>query len=132
QNRLGKQRAKLAYCFRDFLIRQIPLAGSSDCPVEDYRPLMGVYHAVTRCGHDGQPQEGWLSDQKLSLNEAIHLYTMGSAYNAFEEDIKGSIRPGKLADLVILSDDIERIHSDGIKEMTVERTIVGGKTIYTS
>lgn len=132
QNRLGKQRAKLAYCFRDFLIRQIPLAGSSDCPVEDYRPLMGVYHAVTRCGHEGQPQEGWLSDQKLSLNEAIHLYTMGSAYNAFEEDIKGSIRPGKLADLVILSDDIERIHSDGIKEMTVERTIVGGKTIYTS
>lgn len=132
QNRLGKQRAKLAYCFRDFLIRQIPLAGSSDCPVEDYRPLSGIHHAVCRQDHDGRPPEGWLPEQKLTLHEALHLYTLGAAYNAFEENLKGSLVPGKLADLVLLSGDIEATPKEAIKELTVEQTIVGGQTVYAS
>ncbi|MDD4080123.1 MAG: amidohydrolase [Eubacteriales bacterium] len=132
EGRLGTQRASLAYCFKDFLRRGIHIAGSSDCPVEDYRPLMGIYHAVTRRGHDGQPLDGWLPGQKLSLHEAIYAYTMGSAYNAFEEGIKGSIRTGKLADLVILSEDIEEIPADEIRKLKVERTIMGGETVYAS
>ena len=130
ESRLGKARASSAYCFKDFLRRGIPAGGSSDCPVEDYRPLMGIHAAVTRQGYDGKPEEGWLPGQKLTLYEALHLYTMGSAYNAFEEGIKGSIAAGKLADLVILSDNIEKVNPEQIKKLRVEKTIVGGKIAY--
>ncbi|NLC32485.1 MAG: amidohydrolase, partial [Clostridiales bacterium] len=87
KSRLGKARASDAYCFKGFLRRGIPMGGGSDCPVEDYRPLMGIHAAVNRQGDDGQPQEGWLPQQKLTLHEALYLYTMGSAYNSIEEDI---------------------------------------------
>ena len=130
-SRLGKARASSAYCFKDFLRRGIPVGGSSDCPVEDYRPLMGIHAAVNRRGFDGKPKEGWLPGQKLTLHEALYLYTMGSAFNAFEESIKGSIAAGKLADLVILSDNIEKVNLEQIKDLNVEKTIVGGKIAYT-
>lgn len=128
--RLGKARASSAYCFKNFLRKGIPVGGSSDCPVEDYRPLMGIHAAVNRRGFDGKPDEGWLPRQKLTLYEALHLYTMGSAYNAFEEGIKGSIAAGKLADLVILSDNIEKVNPERIKDLRVEKTIVGGRIVY--
>jgi len=131
-SRLGSKRAAWAYPFKDFLDRGIPLAGGSDCPVEDYRPLSGIHHAVCRQDHDGRPPEGWLPEQKLTLHEALHLYTLGAAYNAFEENLKGSLVPGKLADLVLLSGDIEATPKEAIKELTVEQTIVGGQTVYAS
>ena len=130
EHRLGKTRASHAYCFKDFLKRGIPLGGSSDCPVEDYRPLKGIHAAVNRQGHDGEPRDGWLPEQKLTLREALYLYTMGSAFNAHEEALKGSITPGKLADLVILSGSIEEIDPERIKDLTVEKTIVGGKVVF--
>lgn len=91
---------------------------------------MGIHAAVNRRGFDGKPDEGWLPRQKLTLYEALHLYTMGSAYNAFEEGIKGSIAAGKLADLVILSDNIEMVNPERIKDLRVEKTIVGGRIVY--
>ena len=130
EHRLGKTRASSAYCFKDFLKRGIPLGGSSDCPVEDYRPLMGIHAAVNRQGHDGEPRDGWLPEQKLTIQEALYLYTMGSAFNAYEENLKGSISAGKLADLVILSGSIEKIDPEQIKDLSVEKTIVGGKVVF--
>jgi predicted amidohydrolase YtcJ len=130
ESRLGKTRASYAYCFKEFLKRGIPIGGSSDCPVENYRPLMGIHAAVNRQGYDGEPKEGWMPEQKLTLHEALYLYTMGSAFNSFEEDIKGSITVGKLADLVVLSDNIEKINPEQIKDLTVEKTIVGGKIAF--
>lgn len=132
ESRLGKKRASSAYCFKEFIKRGIPIGGSSDCPVEDYRPLSGIHAAVMRQGDDGEPKEGWMPEQKLTLHEALYIYTMGSAYNSFEEDIKGSITIGKLADLVILSDNIENISSDKIKDLSMEKTIVGGKIVFSS
>ena len=130
ESRLGKARAAFAYRFRDFLRRGIHLGGSSDCPVEDHRPLMGIHAAVNRRGFDGRPEEGWMPGQKLTVHEAISLYTMGSAYSAFEEGIKGSVTAGKLADLVILSDDIEKVSPEQIRDLTVEKTIIGGRAAY--
>jgi predicted amidohydrolase YtcJ len=130
EHRLGKTRALSAYCFKGFLKRGIHAGGSSDCPVEDYRPLTGIHAAVNRQGHDGKPKEGWMPEQKLTLHEALYLYTMGSAYNAFEEGTKGSISAGKLADLVILSGNIEKINPERIKDLTIEKTIVGGKIAF--
>jgi predicted amidohydrolase YtcJ len=130
EHRLGKTRALSAYCFKGFLKRGIHAGGSSDCPVEDYRPLTGIHAAVNRQGHDGKPKEGWMPEQKLTLHEALYRYTMGSAYNAFEEGTKGSISAGKLADLVILSGNIEKINPERIKDLTIEKTIVGGKIAF--
>ncbi len=128
ESRLGNTRAASAYCFRGFLQRGIHIGGSSDCPVEDYCPLTGIHAAVNRQGDDGEPKDGWMPGQKLTLHEALYLYTMGSAYNSFEENIKGSITAGKLADLVVLSGNIEQTDPGRIKDLTVERTIVGGNT----
>ncbi len=130
ESRLGVKRAASAYRFRDFLNRGVNIGGSSDCPVEDYRPLMGIHAAVNRQGFDGKPKEGWMPGQKLTVHEAIYMYTMGSAYNAFEEGIKGSVTAGKLADLVLLSDNIEKVSPERIKDLTVEKTIIGGKAAY--
>ncbi len=132
ESRLGSARASHAYCFKAFLDRGINLGGSSDCPVEDFRPLTGIHAAVNRMGFDGKPEDGWMPGQKLTLHEALRLYTAGSAYNAFEEGIKGSVAAGKLADLVILSDSIEAVDLLRIKEIAVEKTIVGGRVVYSS
>lgn len=129
EDRLG-ERAVWAFTYKEFLKRGINLGGGSDCPVEDYRPLLGIHAAVNRQGYDGKPEEGWLPEQKLTLQEAVYMYTMGSAYNSFDEKLKGSVTPGKLADMVVLSADIEKINPQDIKDLTVEKTIVGGKTEY--
>ena len=93
-------------------------------------PLLGVYAAVTRATLDGKHPEGWFPEQRLTLEEALRAYTQGSAYAAFEENEKGTIAPGKLGDLVVLSEDLFRIPPDQIKDVQVATTIVGGKAVY--
>jgi len=92
--------------------------------------LAGIYAAVTRRTLDGKNPDGWLPEQKISVQEAIQCYTINSAYAAFEENIKGSIEPGKLADFAVLSRDILTIDPAEIINVEVDQTIFDGEVIY--
>jgi hypothetical protein len=122
EKRLGKARARWVYPFKTLIERGVLIAGGSDCPVEPISPLLGVYAAVNR---EILPQE------RITVEEALRIYTVNAAYASFEERFKGSIEAGKLADLVVLSDDLRRIEPSEIKDVKVEMTIVGGKIVYT-
>ena len=93
-------------------------------------PILTVYAAVTRATLDGKNPNGWFPEQKLTVAEAVEAYTMGSAYAEFQEQEKGSITPGKLADMVLLSDDIFSIDPAKIRDVKVLKTIVGGKVVW--
>jgi predicted amidohydrolase YtcJ len=109
-----------------------PLAFGSDWPVAPLSPILGIYAAVTRATLDGKHPEGWFPEQRLTVEEALRAYTQGSAYAAFQENDKGSIAPGKLGDLVVLSQDLFSIPAAQIKDVRVNMTVVGGKIVYES
>ena len=92
--------------------------------------MFGLYAAVTRATLDGKNPNGWFPEQKLTIAEAVEAYTMGSAYAEFQEKDKGSITPGKLADMVLLSDDIFTIDPVNIRDVKVTTTFVGGKIVW--
>ena len=94
--------------------------------------MEGLYAAVTRKDRKGEPGDGWFPEEKISMEKAIELYTIESACASFEEDIKGSIEKGKLADIVVLSQDLFEISEDKIMDTKVVYTIIGGKIIYSS
>ena len=129
EKRIGPERAKTTYAFRSLLDTGATLAFGSDWDVAPMVPLMGIYAAVTRRTLDGKHPEGWVPEQKITVAEAVRAYTMGSAYASFEEKIKGSIEPGKLADLVVLSDDIFTIDPVKIADTKVALTIFDGRII---
>jgi predicted amidohydrolase YtcJ len=108
------------------------LASGSDWPVAPLDPLSGVYAAVTRATLDGKNPGGWFPEQRLTVEEALRAYTLGAAYAAFQEKGKGTISPGKLADVVVLSDDLFRIPPERIKDVRVDITILGGRVVYKS
>ena len=91
-------------------------------------PMLGLYAAVTRKTLSGQPEGGWFPQEKLTVEEAIQAYTLNTAYAGFEEDMKGSLTVGKLTDFVVLSDNLLTMNPDEIKDVTVETTVVGGKS----
>jgi predicted amidohydrolase YtcJ len=128
--RIGHDRASRTYAFRTFLDHGVHLAFGTDWDVVTLDPILTVYAAVTRAPLDGKSPEGWFPEQKLTIAEAVEAYTMGSAYAEFQEKEKGSITPGKLADMVIVSDDIFKIRPELIRTVKVETTILGGKIIY--
>lgn len=127
---VGKNRADTSYAWKDMLNSKIPIAFSSDAPIENFNPIEGIYAAVNRKDLKGYPQDGWYKNQDLTVVEALKAYTLGSAYMSFEEDIKGSISKGKLADFVILSEDILRTEKDNIKNIQVSETYVGGIKMF--
>jgi predicted amidohydrolase YtcJ len=129
EKRIGPERAKTTYAFRSLLAAGATLAFGSDWDVAPMVPLMGIYAAVTRRTLDGKHPGGWVPEQKITVAEAVRAYTMGSAYASFEEKIKGSIEPGKLADLVVLSDDIFSIDPVKIADTKVAITIFDGRVI---
>jgi predicted amidohydrolase YtcJ len=129
EKRIGPERAKTTYAFRSLLDSGATLAFGSDWDVAPMVPLMGIYAAVTRRTLDGKRPGGWVPEQKITVAEAVRAYTMGSAYASFEEKIKGSIEPGKLADLVVLSDDIFAIDPVKIADTKVAMTIFDGRII---
>jgi hypothetical protein len=92
--------------------------------------MLGLYAAVTRATLDGKNPAGWFPEQKLTLEEAIQAYTMGSAYAEFREKEKGSLTPGKSADLVVLDSDLFAMAPEKIKDAIVRYTVVGGKVVY--
>ena len=93
-------------------------------------PLLGIYAAVTRATLDGKHPAGWFPEERLTVEEALRAYTQGCAYASFEEKEKGTVAPGKLADLVVLSDDLFAIPPEKIRDARVMMTIVGGKIVY--
>jgi predicted amidohydrolase YtcJ len=127
---IGHDRASRSYAFRTFLNYGVHLAFGTDWDVAPLNPLLTLYAAVTRATLDGKNPNGWFPEQKLTIAEAVEAYTMGSAYAEFQENEKGSITPGKLADMVLLSDDIFSIPPEKIRDVKVLKTIVGGKVIW--
>jgi len=130
ESRIGHDRASRTYAFRTFLDHGVRLAFGTDWEVAPLDPLLTIYAAVTRATLDGKNPNGWFPEQKLSVAEAIEAYTMGSAYAEFQEKEKGSITPGKLADIVLLSEDIFSIPPEKIREVRVLKTFVGGKLVF--
>ena len=125
------RRCDLAYAWQSVLESGARLAFGSDCPIETLDPLAGIHAAVTRRRADGHPGlEGWIPAQRLTVEEAVKAYTLGAAYAAGEEHLKGSLVPGKLADLVVLSQDIFEIEPMQIAETQVEMTIFDGRFVY--
>jgi predicted amidohydrolase YtcJ len=130
EKRIGHDRASRTYAFRTFLDHGVRLALGTDWNVAPLNPMLTVYAAVTRATLDGKNPNGWFPEQKLTVAEAVEAYTMGSAYAEFQEKEKGSITPGKLADMVLLNDDIFSIAPASIREAKVLKTIVGGKIVW--
>lgn len=121
ESRLGAARARWTYPFKTLIENGVLLAGGSDCPVEPVSPLLGVYALVAR---ESFPEE------RVSVEEALRVYTVNAAFASFEEDVKGSIEVGKLADFAVLSHDPFVVKPEKIRDITVEMTIVGGKIVY--
>ncbi|MBW4829104.1 MAG: amidohydrolase [Clostridiaceae bacterium] len=130
ESRIGSELLETCYNWRTLLHSGVHLGFGSDAPVESFDVLNGIYEAVTSKDLTGKPEGGWKPDQTLTVEEAVHCFTMGGAYASFEENVKGSIEEGKLADMVVLSRDIFEIPEDEIKDVEVEMTIFNGKIVY--
>lgn len=128
--RLDEKRLKGTYAFRALLDSGAVLAFGSDSPVAPLNPLFGVYAAVTRRTLDDKNPNGWIPEQKISVEETVRAFTWGSAYAEFQENVKGTLEPGKLADFVILSDDIFTIDPVKIRDAKVLVTVVDGKVVF--
>lgn len=130
ETRIGHDRASRTYAFRTFLNHGVRLAFGTDWEVAPLDPMLTIYAAVTRATLDGKRPGGWFPEQKLTVPEAVEAYTMGSAYAEFQDKEKGSITPGKLADMVLVSDDLFTIAPAKIRDVKVLKTIVGGKVVF--
>ena len=130
EKRIGKDRAKTTYAFRTLLDTGATLAFGTDWTVAPLNPMLTIYAAVTRRTLDGKNSKGWVPEQKISVEETVRAYTLGSAYAEFQENVKGSVTPGKLADLVILSRDIFKIDPKEIENVKVVLTMVDGRVVY--
>lgn len=130
EQRIGAENAKYAYAWKTMDELGIHTAGSSDSPVEPCNPLWGMHAAITRQDQSGYPKNGWNQKERLTPMEALALYTIGSAYANHEEDIKGTLSPGKLADFVVLPEDPTQVDPSRLLTMQVTATYVGGQRVY--
>ncbi len=128
--RLDEKRLKGTYAFRSLLDAGANLAFGTDWYVAPLNPMFGIYAAVTRRTLDDKNPNGWIPEQKITVEEAVSAYTYGSAYAEFQETAKGTIAVGKLADFVILSDDIFTINPNEIRNIKVLTTVVDGRIVY--
>jgi predicted amidohydrolase YtcJ len=130
EKRIGHERSKTTYAFRSLLDAGVTLAFGTDWTVAPLDPIQSIYAAVTRRTLDGKHPNGWIPEQKISVEEAVRAYTVGSAFAEFQENEKGTIAAGKLADLVILSRDIFTIDPKEIEKVRVVMTIMDGRVVY--
>jgi len=130
ETRIGPERIKGAYAWRTVLNDGGRLALGSDFPVESVNPFFGIYSAVTRQDQQGNPPGGWYPEQKLTLAEAIRGFTLDAAYAAFEEQSRGTIEPGKLADFTIVEGDFYTTPQNDLFKTKVRYTVVGGNVVY--
>ncbi|BEP28872.1 amidohydrolase [Helicovermis profundi] len=126
-NRVGEARLKYSYCTKQFLDMGITCFASSDSPIENFNPLYGIYSAVTRKDLDGHPINGWIPSEKISIKEAINLFTINLAKNNKLKNNGDLIKVGLSANLVVLAEDLEKIEDDKIKDVLVNLVIVNGK-----
>lgn len=131
EKRIGRERIKTTYAFRTLLDTGGTLVFGSDWYVASLSPILGIHAAVTRATLDGKNPKGWIPEQKVTVEEAVRAYTSACAYAEFAERDKGTLEVGKLADVVVLSQDLFRIRPEEIPKTTVVNTIVGGKVVYT-
>jgi len=135
--RIGQERLRWTYAFRTLHEAGVRLSFGSDWPGTHASwypadPLQGIYAAVTRQTLDGQPEGGWFPEERIDVETALRAYTVNNAFAAGEEEIKGSIEPGKLADLAVLDRDIFRIAASEIKDVRVAMTVLGGRVVHDS
>jgi predicted amidohydrolase YtcJ len=127
---IGSERARTTYAFRSLIETHARLAFGSDWPVAPATPLEGIYAASTRRTLDDKHPDGWIPEEKITVEDALRAYTTGGAYASFEEGEKGSLSPGKLADVVIIDRDLTKIAPETIRDAKIEYTIVGGRVVY--
>jgi hypothetical protein len=132
EKRIGRRRAETTYAFRSLLDAGAVLAFGTDWYVAPLDPVQSLHAAVTRRTLDGKNPGGWVPAQKITVEEAVRAYTWGSAYAEFAENVKGTITPGKLADLVILSQDIFKIDPAEIDKTKIRMTIMDGRAVFES
>ena len=130
EDRLGTARMKGAYAWNTLQQAGLCLTGSSDCPVESYSPMPGIYAAVSRCGLDGAPKGGFQPEQKLSRFDAVALYTRNPHYATGQEDVLGLLQEGYFADLAVLDRDIFEVPEEELLETKVTHTFVAGKLVH--
>lgn len=130
EKRIGPVRCQTTYAFRKLLDSGAKLAFGSDWPVAPMSPILGIYAAVTRRTLDGKNPGGWIPQEKITTGEALQAYTATAAYAGFEEGIKGSLEPGKVADMVVLSGDLFGVPLEKIQDLAVVYTFVNGRLVY--
>ncbi len=128
--RVGPERSKGAYAWQNLLAAGARIAGGSDFPVESHNPFLGFYAAVTRQDAEGNPEGGWNPQERLTREQALAMFTLWAAYASFEEEMKGSLTPGKLADFIVIDRDIMACPPEEILATRVLRTVIGGETVY--
>ena len=128
--RIGPKVMEGTYVFRSFIDKNLNLTFGSDWTVAPLDPIKGIYAAVTRKTIDGSYPDGWYPDQRITVEEALRCYTNNSAFAGFQEERLGTLEKGKLADFVVLSNDLTNIDPDEILNTIVLRTIVGGNDSY--
>ncbi len=127
---LGPERAARGWMAESLAQAKAPLAFGSDWPVASLDPMMGIFVAVNRMSLEGEPEGGWIPEERLSLRDAIRAFTSGAAWAAFDEQRKGTLEPDMLADIVILSEDVFALPPDKLADVEVVTTIVDGKIVY--
>ncbi len=132
EDRVGPQRILGGYAWQRFLQQGTVVASGSDFPVEDSNPFFGLYSAVTRQGHDGEPVGGWYADQAMSRMEALRSFTLDAAYAAHQENVLGTIEEGKWADFIMIDQDYFKTDASNIWQIDVQETWVAGRKVYSA
>lgn len=130
ESRVGRELASTSYAFNTLHQLGTPISFGTDSPVEDLNPFPNIYCAVTRQRINGTPEGGFIPGEKMSIEDAVDAYTIGSAFNEFKENEKGRLKPGYAADLAVLDNDIFTIDLNKIKDIKVERTMINGEFVY--
>jgi predicted amidohydrolase YtcJ len=127
---IGAERSKTTYAFKSLVDSGAHVAFGSDWFVAPADPLAGIYSAVTRRTLDDRNPDGWVPEQKIGVEQALRGYTYEGAFASFDEDRKGKIKPGMLADMVLIDRDLTAIRPETIRDAKVLKTIVGGRVVY--
>jgi predicted amidohydrolase YtcJ len=131
EERIGRERMKGTYAWNTMVKLGIPTVGGSDAPIESFDVIDNIYFAVTREKKNGFPAGGWMPEEKVSVWDAVKMFTVNPSYSCFNEKNSGTLAEGKYADIVVLSDDIFKAEPHAIKDISVLMTLIGGKTVYT-